>query len=72
MTWTSELPAVPGWYWWRHNGHIDHVTAYRQGGRIRIAEGGGDVLMTYSLKQHAKRYPGSEWAGPIPPPAEPS
>lgn len=54
MTWTTEKPTVPGWYWWRNKTRMD-IFQVRQ---IDI-----DI---WDDVPHAP----AEWAGPLEPPKE--
>jgi hypothetical protein len=60
MTWTTDKPTVPGWYWWRNaQGIIEHHIVWHDeeedflcmvtddGNRIDVGSAGG------------------EWAGPL-------
>jgi hypothetical protein len=67
MTWTSEKPTVPGWYWWRHGGceRIRYVHAVGPAApyqlRIEAPDGWFDDIENV----------GGKWSGPLPPPTEP-
>lgn len=55
MTWTTERPTEPGWYWWRghpdYNGKIGYLTDSKV---IIFPVGSGHIDEM-----------GGEWAGPI-------
>ena len=64
MTWTSEKPKAPGWYWWRpvpHGGQIVFVFACNAG--LCVDFGNGDAIPITSITY--------QWAGPITKPEEP-
>lgn len=65
-TWTSEPPAVPGFYWFRSEWHgLTLLTVVEvDGGRV-WGVGRADSLPLADIT------PG-RWAGPIPEPAEPT
>lgn len=68
MEWTTQPPAVPGWYWARTNGFVEVV---------RVAPAGNGRLYAQRVKEVFKRRvdasPFSAWAGPIPgPPPAPA
>lgn len=56
LTWTFEVPTVPGWYWSRHPHILELVMVWV----------GQDAIDRNEFK------PGTQWAGPIPEPAEPA
>ncbi|ATD81113.1 MULTISPECIES: Lar family restriction alleviation protein [Desulfovibrio] len=55
LTWTTDPPKVPGWYWWRDVSHKGEATIQ---------------YMSQSQVERLKTYPGEEWAGPILTPLE--
>ena len=60
MTWTTEKPTKPGWYWWRNNAsepRVVNIWQSRVHASILKASGLGEVL-----------YCDGEWAGPLEPP----
>lgn len=64
LVWTTEPPAVPGWYWWRSviGDHPYMMEIVRDSsGELRLEETSGG---RYALSPHG------EWAGPIPTPQE--
>jgi hypothetical protein len=57
MTWTTEKPTVPGWYWYREiEGEPEILSIYKDNGQLLISGIG------------LQEFPG-EWAGPLEPPA---
>jgi hypothetical protein len=57
MTWTTEKPTVPGWYWYREiEGEPEILAIYKDNGQLLISGIG------------LQEFPG-EWAGPLKPPA---
>lgn len=56
LTWTPERPTVPGWYWGRHPHVLDLVMVWV----------GQDAIDRDEFNH------GTQWAGPIPEPAEPN
>lgn len=63
LTWTTEPPKVPGWYWQRKAGHPQSARIVRisdYGNEIRCKDGHSDRAI--------ERCKGFEWAGPIAPP----
>ena len=61
MTWSSENPSKPGWYWWRDKGMFP---------RIRLIQKDRDSRLFTDTNVYAKFEKG-QWAGPIPEPEEP-
>jgi hypothetical protein len=62
MTWTSEKPTVPGWYWYRDNAVPSRIVevSTRSGGALwvtRMQRNGCFVDRLYG-----------QWSGPIEPP----
>ncbi len=71
MTWTTQKPTVPGWYWYREDGIGPEVmdVDYR-------AIGETDAEAQVLVAQNANEYDVvenmiGEWAGPIDLPEEP-
>lgn len=58
LTWTTEPPKVPGWYWFKDD------LFCKKGGIMRIT----DVWIEEIKKTSG---PHDQWAGPIPEPREP-
>lgn len=58
LTWTTEPPKVPGWYWFKDG------LFCKKGGIMRIT----DVWIEEIKKTSG---PHDQWAGPIPEPREP-
>lgn len=64
MKWTTDLPTVPGWYWFRHPEHkvwAVEVVSVGRSLRARFEWGWADI---FACHRH------SEWAGPIPEPVK--
>lgn len=65
MTWTTEKPTVPGYYWYRIQGNDDQIVEVvfsKRDGCFEVywmADNGGWPLQFTN---------GAEWAGPIKPP----
>lgn len=65
-TWNTQCPTVPGWYWVKTKAaHTETavVELFKYQGKLVVASGYGahTALLDYA----------TEWAGPIPQPAEP-
>ena len=66
MTWTTDKPTVPGWYWWRRLNRPDWpvvaskivLVIDRDGGLYQLSVGWHEIRDWY--------FECSEWAGPIP------
>ena len=67
LTWTTEPPKVPGWYWCRLSklNMPRCVEVYGSEGGLRF--GSGDSWREPSMSVESE---GFEWAGPIAPPVE--
>jgi hypothetical protein len=66
LTWTTQKPTKPGWYWWR---------SYRGYDPIAVQILGFDSADSFSLVYGLNRPLGQcdgDWAGPIPVPVEES
>lgn len=69
LTWTTDLPTVPGWYYRRDDEYGDvwlaslHALA---GGGLRVCDGNDGHSSPIA------DYAGSQWAGPLPEPTEPA
>ncbi len=68
MKWSTELPTVPGWYWWRRG-------YWLYGGRevpkpVEITSPGWAYIGDWADERSTAAM-GGEWAGPIPLPQEP-
>lgn len=67
LAWTSTLPTVAGWYWWRRMPECKPATYHVlfEAGKWWILEGGfgtdGDYIPLDDIQ-------GGEWAGPLEPP----
>lgn len=68
MTWTTQKPTKPGWYWYREL----EVGPKIRFPRIREMTYANGVLMSYSGMTHPSIVANTEgeWAGPIPEPTE--
>lgn len=63
LTWTTEKPVKPGWYWWRYG-------ARRKASVMHITQGHVQNMEVFTVGMFAmfiNEVPG-EWAGPIDPP----
>lgn len=68
LTWTSETPTEPGWYWARNKGS---VSMYRKQVLEIVCWDDGVLVLMLDC---GKRIPIADnlmWAGPIPVPEEP-
>jgi hypothetical protein len=68
MTWTTEKPTVPGWYWWKPKQYYPVIVEI-----YRLEVRGKHYLMIGNCNEHHEgdlEYAEGEWAGPIPPPEE--
>lgn len=62
MTWTSDKPTVPGWYWYR---------GYEDADRVVHVMDNGESLVACSFEfSESMFYLDGQWAGPIPAPEE--
>lgn len=61
MTWTTEKPTKPGWYWWRRGTWMFIRTVHADDDGQCWADG-------YTVEQLCEH--DGEWAGPIAPPME--
>jgi len=64
MTWTTEKPTMPGWYWCR-----DKVSIWL----VLVVNDGGELLArwVYGYDGNGSRYISQmncDWAGPLEPP----
>ena len=56
MSWTTEKPSKPGWYWYRESkGEPEILSLYKDDGQLLIS---GIGLQEFPV----------EWAGPLEPP----
>jgi len=56
MSWTTQKPTVPGWYWYRElEGEPEILSIYKDDGQL--------VISGIGLQE----FPG-EWTGPLEPP----
>lgn len=77
MTWTTEVPTKPGFYYWQGGGMtgdevaIVQVNAFRD--KTRELEG-DELLLSQGSVRRKKHLPVSEfggrWAGPLPQPGD--
>jgi hypothetical protein len=65
MKWTRKTPTEPGWYWHRATRGDEY---YRRPEVIRIRLYVNRLALGNSYI--SREWPGGEWAGPIPLPAE--
>jgi hypothetical protein len=62
MTWTTNLPKEPGWYWWR--------SSRQEPAPVKLFQmSNGDLYSKAGLRVH--EFSLGQWAGPIPLPEEP-
>ena len=68
MTWTSEKPTVPGWYWHRQHDAVNGVRFVR----ICEIERVGNTLFVLGLQpgRFVLENASGAWAGPLEPPKE--
>jgi hypothetical protein len=69
MTWTMDLPAVAGWYWYEPSHWRAECVL------VGDTEDGRPIWMQRIGTDLAERLPDlgvGRWAGPIPPPKEPT
>lgn len=71
LTWTSERPTEPGWYWMRKLPFLDKPKIVL----IRLVSNGSLFVKRYeasmqALNEFVTRHRGCQWAGPIPDPQE--
>lgn len=74
LVWTSEPPTVPGWYWYRASPDKEVVMADVQPFNGELAaemKPAAPKFMFDSVSYYRKKFPGCQWAGPIPLPQEP-
>lgn len=65
MTWTTERPSQPGWYWWRRPNHMPSLcTVFGPPGGL-LFELARDSEEPCAV---SKAYDDTQWAGPILPP----
>ena len=64
MTWTSDLPISPGWYWWR--------AATRNKAVVKRVFFGASrkLVMEVGLSAEEIKRVGGQWAGPLWQPSE--
>lgn len=65
MTWTTDMPTKPGWYWWRRSDE-EHAALISNAKVIEVFEYGVDNTL-YSTYGFVSQLDG-EWAGPLEPP----
>ena len=68
LTWTTNKPTQPGWYWWRNKPGAEKIERVQLFDFVWLKEPYLGVETQYA------RYPVStiigEWAGPLEPPKE--
>ena len=68
VTWTTETPMVPGWYWYRSKRDrlqiIELIEWTKELRAIGVSQGLYSQLETHRVPNG----PEAEWAGPIEPP----
>jgi hypothetical protein len=62
LTWSTETPTEPGFYWHRYPG--------KRGDVFKVERDHG-CLIVLPYGYDTREWEGSEWAGPIPEPGEP-
>ena len=68
MTWTTEQPTVPGWYWLRTRGPSEVVVECGQlNSDMTVSMGGFHWDLPLDYKYFP---PDSEWCGPFYPPED--
>jgi len=67
LTWTSEKPTRPGWYWYRVQVHPEHIGITQ----VVLIEQYRDweLLMSVIGTDERLPIPNGQWAGPLEPPA---
>jgi hypothetical protein len=61
LTWTTETPTVPGWYWWRNNTGYEAVVNV-----VRMPA--GQLYFYVPDVSKSVESANGEWAGPLEPP----
>ena len=59
LAWTTEKSTNPGWYWWRHNRHVEPDIL-----KVDVL---GDKLVIYK-DEDVLETPLGDWAGSLKPP----
>jgi hypothetical protein len=67
LAWSSEPPAVPGWYWRRDPDDPDDPDGYV----VQVFKSDYYKGLQVSGGWYVEDYNNHEWAGPIPEPTEP-
>ena len=62
MTWTSEKPTKPGWYWWKAGDHVNNPECMYV---VQIKLWRGNLVEAYSMAEPED----GQFAGPLEPPA---
>lgn len=70
MTWTTDLPKAPGWYWWRPWPTADERWVFQIIDGLRVA--GSRFVGLPAVAKVSQGHPECQWAGPIPEPTEKS
>jgi hypothetical protein len=65
MTWTTEKPTVPGWYWWRRPYGKREIQTIIRVKEYKFQPG---IVFIYSGRRIEDCR--GEWAGPLEPPEE--
>jgi hypothetical protein len=70
MTWTTEKPSKPGWYWYRSpTDRVQIIELVEWNNELRAV--GVSPDMHLHLETHRMPHASdAEWAGPLPPPEE--
>jgi hypothetical protein len=70
MTWTTERPTEPGWYWYKATKHLPAIIVYVYHSHNNPLPGNGLLVAYVGLDEHRNSAMISgEWAGPLEPPA---
>ena len=69
LTWTTETPTEPGWYWWQESAQAPEAVFV-----LHYDNQSGPLVFRDPVDrvwQFVQRQSGIQWAGPIPLPGEP-
>lgn len=65
MTWTTEKPKCPGWYWWRLDAQCEPVVLEVESEYPSLR-----VRLPYTFFKRKLYRTDGEWSGPLPLPKE--
>ena len=68
LSWTTETPVVPGWYWYRSKRDRLQILELIQWNNELRTIGVSPGMHAYLETHRVPSGPEAEWAGPIPPP----